>query len=590
MIDTHIAHMLRNRADKYGSKTVFKYEQGDDYNTISWQRFKQIAEQISKFLLHQDIAENSNIGIYSPNMPEWTISDLAILSIRAAVVPIYSTAVYSQLSYIVDETNMRVLFVGDAEQLKHAKKALDSCDSLELVITFNCDASDDPRIVRFIDVAASKAVADDASFNERLNNVSTDDLATIIYTSGTTGEPKGAMLTHKNFMCAFKRNNERLQLREDDVSIAFLPLSHVFERMWTYLLLYSGATNVYNYNPKKIIEVLPKVKPTVMCAVPRFFEKTYDAIHQKAATWSAPQRAIFRWALNVGLRYIEYQKDGKKVPQSLAIKQKLADALVYKKVRAVFGGNFRMLPCAGSALSPHILKCFHAIGMFITYGYGATETSATVSNMAFTNYDFDYTGDILPGVEVKISEDNMILVKGETVFKGYYNKPEETAEVLKDGWYHTGDQGYIPKPGKLHMTERIKDIIKTSTGKYISPQKVELVLSQSTLVEQICVIGDNRKYLTALVVPVYDAVIKHADELKIAYDNIGSLLEESEIIKWITSEFEELQKLLPSHERVIKFNLVEEPFCVSNNMLTNSMKVRRKQVNINYKSTIEAMY
>lgn len=586
----HIAHMLRRRADKYTAKEVFRYKKGNEYLSISWNTFKQQSEQVSKFLLSKGIKTGSNIGIYSQNRPQWTISDLGIIACRAVVVPIYPTATYDQLNYIASETEMEVLFVGDEEQLDNATKLLSTSSTLKCIVSFNCAATDNSNIVRFEDILNETVDAFNDVFEKQLDDALEDDLATIIYTSGTTGEPKGTMLTHKNFMYAFDIHDKRLDLGEDDVSMCFLPLSHVFERTWTYYLLHSGGINVYNLNPKAVIEELPKVKPTVMCVVPRFFEKTYDAIQLKADSWPKMQKAIFDWSVKTGLKYIEYEKDDKTAPLFLNIKRKIANALVYKKVRQVFGGNIRYMPCAGSALNNFLLRFFHSIGLYICYGYGATETTATVSCMPHSNYDFDYTGNIMPGVTVKINEDNMILVKGGTVFSGYYKKPAETAEVLKDGWYYTGDQGSIPKPDKLHMTERIKDIIKTSTGKYISPQKIELILSEGDLIEQICVIGDNRKYLSALIVPTYELVKKIAKEEEVSFTDNEDLANNPVITQLIQTQIDKLQASLPKHEHVIKIALLKEAFSIDNTMLTNSLKVRRKMVNQVYKETIEKMY
>ncbi|MCT4586299.1 MAG: long-chain fatty acid--CoA ligase [Carboxylicivirga sp.] len=590
MKEKHVAQMLRNRANKYGSREVFRYKHEDIYLSISWQTFKEQSEQIARFLLSKNIQTESKVGIYSQNRPQWTISDLAILSARATVVPMYPTATFGQLKYIIDETEMEILFVGDQDQLTIAQKALNETESLKYLVTFDCGESNDDHIISFKSLLEADYQTYSKQLEQQLSSVDTNDLATIIYTSGTTGEPKGVMLHHSQLMHAFKIHDQRLHLTDSDVSMCFLPLSHVFERTWTFYLLHCGGTNVYNLNPKAIIEELPKVKPTVMCVVPRFFEKTYDAIQQTAAKWPKAQKAIFDWAIKTGQDYIEYEKDGSKVPLSLGIKRSIANALVYKKVRKVFGGNIRYMPCAGSALNNFLLRFFHGIGLYICYGYGATETTATISCMPHQNYDFNYTGDIMPGIEVKVNEENMILVKGKTVFSGYYKKPQQTEEVLKDGWYYTGDQGSIPEAGKLHMTERIKDIIKTSTGKYISPQKVELELSKSKFIEQLCVIGDNRKYLTALIVPTYSAIEKLANSQNIKAQEMSMLLKEPLVYKLIEKEIEKYQSHLPKHEHVIQFHLLPEAFSIDNSMLTNSLKVRRKQVNQIYKEHIEAMY
>jgi len=591
MQESHLAHMLRQRADKYGQREVFRFKDKETYQSVPWTEFKDKAEAVSKFLLTQGMDVGDNVGIFSHNCPEWTISDLGILSIRAVVIPFYSTASYTQLEYIINETEMQVLFVGDQPQLELAIKALDQTESLKRVVTFFASSSDDKRVMSLQDIVANKyEEALNDTFSARLQQATIDDLATIIYTSGTTGEPKGVMLNHSNFMSSFRIHTQRLKLGEDDVSMCFLPLSHVFERTWTFFLLYCGGVNVYNANPRAIMDELPLVKPTVMCAVPRFFEKIQEGIHRTAAGWPKAQKAIFDWALAVGLKYIDYQKDAVKAPLQLRIQKGIADRLVMRKALSIFGGNIRYMPCAGSAMSTSLLRYFHAMGLFVNYGYGASETTATVSCLRTDTYDFDYTGSIMPEVEVKISDEKMILVKGDTVFKGYYKKPEETAKVLIDGWYHTGDQGSIPKPGALWMTERIKDIIKTSTGKYISPQKIELLLSQSELIEQLCVIGDNRKYLSALIVPVFSVLKKEVEKQESITDDQKALVQHELAVSCLQQSIDALQAHLPPHEHIVKFTLLDEPFSIDNAMLTNTLKVRRKQVNVEYADVIAEMY
>lgn len=587
----HLAHMLRSRADKYGNREVFRFKKNNSYQSINWLVFKQHSEIFAKFLLKLGISTTDKVGIFSANHPEWTICDLGILSVRAVVVPIYSTATYDQLEYIVNDTKMSVLCVDNEEQLKLAIKVRKKLDHLKWIVTFHCASHADENILTFKDILTQNLEEDqDVLLKKQLSDGTKNDLATIIYTSGTTGEPKGVMLDHNNFIFSFQIHEKRLDLSEKDVSLCFLPLSHIFERAWTYFVLYSGAINVYNENPKEIIDVLPSVRPTVMCVVPRFFEKTQEGILEQVAQWSPFKRKVFKWALNIGLQYIEYQKDNQICPLNLRWKHALANRLVHKKVRAVFGGEIRYMPCSGSAMSTELRRFFHALGLFVNYGYGATETLATVSCMRHDKYDFENTGSIMPEVEVNISDEGMILVKGETVFKGYYKKPEETKKVLKDGWYHTGDMGSLPMPGVLLMTERIKDIIKTSTGKFISPQKLELILSQSEFVEQICVIGDNRKYLVALIVPVINQLNRWAEKSGNANVDPQTLNDNTELINMLENHFEELQKSLPGHEHIIRFHLLPEPFSINNAMLTNSMKVRRKQVNLHYKDAIEAMY
>ena len=592
MKEFHLAQIAKNRAEKYGDREIYRFKKDGVYKSSSWNQFIEKVNIISKYLISLGVDPADNIGIYSQNYPEWTISDFGIMGIRSVVVPIYATSTYNQLEYIARETEMKIIFVGDDIQLQNALIAIEEIPFLKKIITFNCNEIDDKRVISIDNIYKKKFDKDiTEQVEKRFSESSIDDLATIIYTSGTTGEPKGVMLHQSNFIKVIEIHDVRLTLGEDDISMCFLPLSHIFERAWTFFVIHSGAINVYNANPKAIIDELPKVKPTVMCAVPRFFEKTYEGIYQTYETWSKPQRVIFNWALKTGLKYIEYQKKSKPAPLILNTKRNIANVLVMKKLRKVFGGNIRYMPCAGAAMSPTILKFFHSMGLFVNYGYGATETSATVSCMRTDKYDFDYTGSIMPEVKVKIREkDNMILVKGETVFKGYYKKTEETAETLIDGWYYTGDQGMIPEKGKLHMKERIKDIIKTSTGKYVSPQKTELLLSNTKYIDQLCVIGDNRKYLTALIVPAFEKIKVFAKRKGHKFSNCSDLLEHPRIIELIKKNIDNAQKDLPSFEKVVKFTLLPEPFTIENMLLTNSLKVRRKHVNIAYADLISRMY
>ena len=591
MNEVHLAHMLRNRSEKYGQREVFRYKSEEKYKSINWYSFKEQSEKVAQFLLSHQTEINDNIGIFSNNCPQWTISDLAILSCRATVVPFYSTSTTEQLKYIVEETEMKILFVGNEEQLNKALPLLDDDSGLKKIITFNCLSSKDRRIISCAEIMKSDTDQELLTvLNERLKTATKEDLATIIYTSGTTGEPKGVMLTHHNMMASMKIHEKRLKVTTDDVSLCFLPLSHIFERGWTFFLLYSGGTNVYNENPKEIINEIAVVKPTIMCVVPRFFEKAYDGIQKQIQKQNKIQQRIFNRALSIGLKYIEYQKDGLKAPYLLNIQHNLADQLVYKKIRKLFGGNIKYMPCSGAAITPELKRFFHALDIFINYGYGASETTATISCMRDDKYNFEYTGEIMPDIKVKLSPENMIMVKGDTIFKGYYKKPEQTKEVLKDGWYYTGDQGQLPGNNQLHMTERIKDIIKTSTGKYVSPQKVELVLSKNKLIEQTCVIGDNRQYITALIVPKHQQLVEWLHEKGEMVSDIKDALINQTAKEWFHDTLKAIQEELPCHEKVVQFALLEEPFSIENGLLTNSLKVRRKYVVQKYEELIESLY
>ncbi len=590
----HITLMLRARVLDYGNRQVFKYKNKSNgkYESVSWNDLLDLTNKVSKSLIHLGFGHNSKIGILSSNKPEWTITDLSILGIRGVVVPFYATASKNDIKYIIDETKMKLLFVGCNEQIEKASWLLEHCETLETIVAFEGNIPEKDK--RFIEWTDFLELSTDDQLNKRLDQITDeiqpDDLATIIYTSGTTGEPKGVMLGHDNFMNAFKINEGRLNIDESDISLCFLPLSHVFERTWTLFMLYCGATNVFLENPREVINELSVVKPTVICTVPRFFEKTYDGIQQESEKWPSFKKRIFSWSISIGHKYIKYSKNSKKAPKLLELKNYIADKLVLKKLRLIFGGRIKVMPCSGAAMDPKLIKFFHATGTFINYGYGATETTATVSCYRSDIYNFDYCGSIMPEVSVRIGENQEIFVKGKTIFKGYYNKPEETAKVLIDGWYKTGDEGYIVDDEYLVMTDRIKDLIKTSGGKYVSPQKLELLIGQDKYIEQIVVLGDNKKYITALIVPSFANLKEYSKKLGLDPDNNEMIISNKGIIDFIQQRIDICQAELTTYEKVVKFTLLPETFNIDNQTLTNTLKIRRKIIAQQYNELIEKMY
>jgi len=593
-MEQHVVQMVRNRIAKFGDQEVFRYKDKSslEYKPIRWNQLGSEMDILSKVLLSLGYGYNHKIGIFSSNRYEWVVTDLAIMAIRGIVVPLYATASAQQVKYIVDETQMKLLFIGNNEQLDKAIWLLENCKTLEKIIVYEPGISfNDQRIIGYKELKDTVVnYTDDVNLNDILKESNSDDISTIIYTSGTTGEPKGAMLSHENFLQAFKINSERLQLLPTDVSLCFLPLSHVFERTWTLFLLYNGLVNVFLENPRDVIQELPKVNPSVMCTVPRFYEKTYEGIVAEVSKWPSFKKKIFNWAFKVGHKYIEFKKDARKAPANLMIKHTIAEKLVFKKLRLIFGKNIRALPCAGAAMSPTLLRFFHAAGFFVNYGYGATETTATVSCFRNNIYNFDYTGSIMPEVEIKIGENKEIMVKGKTVFKGYYNKPEETEQVLVDGWYKTGDEGYVVDGEYLVMTDRIKDLIKTSVGKYVSPQKLELLIGQSKYIEQLVVFGDNRKFMTALIVPSFKNLEEVITELNLDLTTPQEVIANEKILQFFKGEIDKYQEELTSYEKIVNFTLLPDNFSIENNALTNTLKIKRKVIEEKYRDIIEKMY
>jgi len=589
----HITHMVRDRAQKYGAREVFRYRDKNlNYHSISWNKLVQEINRVTLALDERGFGLDANIGIFSNNRPQWLMADLAIMAVRGVSVPFFGNASLQQVQYIVDETKMKLMFVGNKEQMEKAIWLCQNTESLETIVLLDPELISDAENCHSWDEFST--TLDDTLTGSRLeqliNNVEPDDLATIIYTSGTTGEPKGVMLGHDNFMFTFGIHVARLKLDDTDVSLCFLPLSHVFEISWSLFLLYVGATNVFLEDPKEVIEVLPKVKPTVMCTVPRFFEKTYEGILKEYDNWPAIKQKIFDWSVTTGHQRLEYRRKSKPLPLGLKFKLKIADLLVLKKLRQIFGDNVKAFPCSGAAIRPELLRYFHAIGLFVTYGYGATETTATVSCFKMDEFEFDSCGTVMPEVSIKFDENDEILVKGKTIFKGYYKKPDETAKVLNDGWYRTGDEGHLTSEGNLLMTDRLRDIIKTSVGKFVSPQKIELIIGRDDYVEQIIVIGDNQKFITALIVPAFEALKKYAQSIGIETDNETELVHNKKISEFYKNRIAKLQEELTPYERVVKFTLLPEAFSIENKALTNTLKIRRKVIEMKYSNVIEKMY
>lgn len=590
----NIVSMVLEQANRLGARDVFRYkcEKTGAYKNIKWNELPDLIQSVSQALISLGYGYADNIGIFSDNSPEWVIADLGIMGVRGVTVPFYATSSKQQLKYIVDETQMGLIFVGNQEQYEKASWLLENSESIKKIVVFDpnitCKNESSIAWTEFIQLAKTNQYIDElASIKSEANP---DDLATIIYTSGTTGESKGAMLTHKSFIYAFKIHDQRLVVDETDVSACFLPLSHVFERTWTFYILHCGATNVFVDNPREIVTLLPKIKPTVMCAVPRFFEKTYEGVQLELSKWPKIKRQIFNWSVNVGYKRSEYLSKNQKVPFILSLRYSLADKVVLKKFRNVFGGNIRFMPCAGAAISMAHLRFFHAAGIFVCYGYGATETSATVSCFKSDVYDFNTVGTIMPGIEVKISPDEEIMVKGGTLFQGYYKKPLDTEKVLRDGWYYTGDKGYITENGDLVMSDRIKDLMKTSIGKYISPQKIELLFIQDSFIEQILPIGDGRKYVTALIVPSFPILKKEAECLGLQKLSPAELVKHVSIIRFYQEKIDKIQEEFTPYERIVKFKLLAEPFSIQNGGLTNTLKVRRNKLIEHYRELIDEMY
>ncbi|MCK6681834.1 MAG: long-chain fatty acid--CoA ligase [Thermoanaerobaculia bacterium] len=589
----HLSVVFNERIAKYGSKTILRHRQDGVWKEISWTSLGDQVRAVAKALIESGVMEGEMVGIFAGNRPEWTIADLAAIQTRAVSVPIYPTSTASQAQYIINDARVKVLFAGGQDQYDKAKSIAASCPSLSHIVVMDASvALDHPAATSFAQfLEKGKASTADPEIDQRLSRASSEDLLTLIYTSGTTGEPKGVMLTHGNVSVTAGYHDERLlPLDERDVSLCFLPLSHVFERAWTYYTLYKGVVTCYCDDPAHVIEFLQQARPTVMCAVPRFYEKIYATVLNRLESAPPSRRRLFHWAVRTGAEYGNKFKEEERIPLSLRVAHALADRLVLKKIRAITGGRVRFFPCAGAPLSQEIEEFFYAAGMYVCYGYGLTETTATVTCHEPRRFKFGTVGKPLSGIDVKIADNGEILVRGRTVMKGYYNKPAETAAVFSGSWFRTGDAGVIEEGGYLRITDRIKDLMKTSGGKYIAPQMIESLIGADHYIEQVVVIGDGRNYVTALVVPSFPALEAYAAAEQIPFTSREDLVSNPRVIEFYRKRIEERSKDLARFEKIKKFTLLAKELTIDGGEITPTMKVRRKAAASKYEELIEAMY
>lgn len=589
----HVGQVLDERMAGRGDEAALRHLVAGEWRDISWNELKEAVRALASALVDAGIGEGDRVAILAANQPPWTIADLALLRVRAVSVPIHATSSEAQIEFILKDSGSRMVFAGAGEACAKVAAVLSACPGVERVVAFGEGAlPEGERFRRFGEtLRRGREAGRDAEVGARLARAEPSDLLTLLYTSGTTGEPKGVMLPHSAFTVTCTYHDQRLPpIGPDDVSLCFLPLSHIFERAWTFYVLYRGAVNVYCEDPKDVGVVLPQVRPTLMCAVPRFYEKVFAKVHEKVAASSPLRRALFRWAVGTGSAVSAKTRNGLAVPALLAFRHAVADRLVLSKIRAGFGGRARLFPCAGAPLSPAIEEFFHAIGVFVCQGYGLTETTATVTCHDPAHFRVGTVGTPLPGIELRISEEGEVLVKAQTVMLGYWNRPAETAAVFRDGWFRTGDAGEICPDGTLRITDRIKDLIKTAGGKYVAPQQVETTIGADPLVEQVAVIGEGRSYVTALVVPAFEALERWARAAGIPFAGREELVRDERVVDRIRQAIEERSKDLAPWEKVRRFTLLSREFSVEGGSMTATLKVRRRAAAELHSAEIEAMY
>ena len=588
-----INQMVQNTIQQHGSETALSHKVDKEYQDIS---YATLAERIERFclgLIELGLQKGDRVALLSENRPEWAITDLAILAGGGVTVPMFSTLTSAQVEYIVRDSGAKIICVSSERQLQKIKDWDENVPtSLQHIVIF--DELQDDSVHTFDQVCelGQKVENGDQIYQQASEAVTPDDLASIIYTSGTTGDPKGAMLTHSNFMSNIQAATGIVTLTPDDVFLSFLPLSHVFERMGGhYLPLSSGATIAYAESPFTIRQNMQEVRPTVMMSVPRVYEAMHERILNSVKEGSPTKQKIFHWSVGVGSKVSQAIQQKKKPSLGLSMKASIANKLVFEKLKAVTGGRLRFFVSGGAPLSKAIAEFFHAAGILILEGYGLTETSPVICVNRPDQWKFGTVGPMIPGIEVKIAEDGEILSRGPHIMQGYFNKPSDTAEAIDaDGWFYTGDIGEIDEEGFLTITDRKKNLLILSNGKNVAPQPIENELKQSPYISEIMLIGDQRRTITALIVPNYDALKEFAEEQQLEADDIPALLQMQEVQRLIRGEINQYSPDYADFERVRMFTLMEKEFSEESGEMTPTLKLKRSVIMENHKAVIDQMY
>ncbi len=595
---THFSKMVFAKARKRGNHRIIFYRDNSlaKWVGITWSELAEKIQIAARAMVKLGVKEHDNIGICTQNKPHGIIVDFANFANRAVSVPMYATSSASQIEYIVNDAQIALMFVGEQQQYDNALEVLATSKHLKIVVVFDSsvDLKGEKRAMYFEDFLALGAdMTHDKEVEKRKKAAKEEDLAIIMYTSGTTGEPKGVMLPHTALLEGMRIHAERLvSITKHDKSVAFLPMSHIFERAWIYFCLHKNVKVYLNLRPTEILQTIKEVRPTVMCNVPRFWEKVAAGVQEKIETFTPFKKALVTWAVAVGNTYnLDYIRVKKSAPLGLRFRYMIADKLIFSTLKKAVGiEKGRMFPVAGAALDDKLAVFFRSLGIPIVYGYGLTETTATVCCYDYTDYRIGTLGTVMPDVHVKIGDDNEILVKGKMVTSGYYNKPEATAAAFVDGWFRTGDAGKLVDGKYVIMTDRLKDLFKTSNGKYIAPQQIETKLGADRYIDQIAVIGNNRNYVTAIIAPNLEAVKALAEKHNITYERIEDLLEHPTILKFYEERIAEGQADMASFEKIKRFRLIKKGFSMEAGELTSTLKLHRAVIQQNYKALIDEMY
>lgn len=598
-VRSHMSVLVHDLAKKYGEREALIYQDfgGKEWKSLSWNKFSATVKQVSNALLNIGVKEQENIGIFSQNSIQYLFCDFGAWGVRAVTIPFYATSSEQQIQFMINDAKVRFLFVGEQEQYDRARRVVSLCPTLERIIVYDAMvhiSEHDTNAIYFDDfLKLGDKLPRQTEVEQRQREANNDDIANILYTSGTTGDSKGVILTHGQFHAAIIANDECVDVNEHDRVMNFLPYTHIFERGWAILCLSEGATLIVNTHPQEVQQSMRETHPTCMSSVPRFWEKVYQGVMEKIDHASSVQRKLFHHALAVGRKHnIEYLSLGKKPPMALHLEYELLNRTVFSLVRKELGlENAHFFPTAGAAVSEHVEEFVHSIGLNMIVGYGLTESLATVSCDHLNKpYTVGSVGRPINGIDIRISDEGEILLKGPTITKGYYNREDLTRQAFtEDGYFRTGDAGYL-KNGELFLKERIKDLFKTSNGKYIAPQMIESKILVDKYIDQIAVIADQRKFVSALIIPVYGMLEEYARAHNIAFENREQLCANPQIYAMMKERIDTLQQQLAHYEQVKRFTLLSHQFSMEKGELTNTLKIRRRVLNENYKAEIDKMY
>ena len=598
---SHLSCLIQERANTFGDQEALKFKDKETgkWQSVSWEDFSKKITAVARSMCHVGVGPQSNVGVYSQNMVECLYVDFGAFANRAVTVPMYATASVLQISYIINEAEISLLFVGEQLQYDNAWKVFNHNAFLKQIVILDKNVIKAPEdktsiYFDFFSSPKNRTSQDIITVEKRTKAAQGEDVAHIIYTSGTTGEPKGVILTHNNYLDVFRIHDIRLgYLPQRFLSMSFLPLAHIFEKAWSLYCLHRGCTLVINLDPKEIQTSVKEVRPEAMCSVPRFWEKVYAGVQEKIEDSNFILRHIFLNAISTGKKYcIDYVNKGRKPSFFLKLRFKWYEKTVYSKLKKTIGIERGLIfPCAGAMLSEEIIRFLRSVNIPLVYGYGLTETTATVSCFPQTEYELETVGKVMPEVEVRIGEDNEIQVKGKTVTSGYYKKPDATAAAFTaDGWFRTGDAGSLTENEGIILTERIKDLYKTSNGKYIAPQQLEARLISDKFIDSAFVIGDQRKFVSALIIPDFNELKRYAEEQGISFGNEEDLCNNPHIIKLYESRITAMQNEFANFEQIKRFTLLSHPFSIDSGELTNTLKMKRAYILEKYKELIDKMY